>query len=104
MDHLTYDERSFLMYHINKLYRKKFNIIPQLMYTSFGLIVSIQRPNVNISIIISKKNDLFLITYKKSFGIGENEFLEELYFDDIEDVYFYIKDVINMITPPMIYH
>lgn len=104
MNQLTYDEKSFLMFHINKLYRKKFNILPRIMLSNFGLILSIQQLNVHLSIFVSKKNNLFLIKYQKSFGIGNDQFVEDYVFDDINDVYLFIKDAINMISPPTIYH
>ena len=103
MQRLTEFEKDHIAEFVERLYNKKYRTLPRIKYDKLGVQISLHLFPVYVIIDIYKKNNLYTIRYVKFFNAMQEEALEEFYqFDDIDEVYEFIRYVVLTMKPPKI--
>lgn len=98
-------DNAQLVYFIHKQFIKKFKRAPVILRTNTGLIIQFQFNTIYIELEIIKRHQVYYITYIKDFNIhgnGDDTIIEKFIYNNINDVYIFVNDVIDYLIPPSI--
>ena len=83
----------------------KYRLVFNQHVDGFGIIMTLQSNNTEATMILRKPSS-YSFYYKINYNVNDdNDYIENIIlFDDFDDVYYLVVDVINLIIPPSIYY